>query len=630
MGDRSDVDRVKEATNLVELIGTHVALEPKGREHIGLCPFHDDKTPSFCVVTHKSQSFYKCHSCGASGDAFTFLQNYLRIDFREALTMLADKAGITLSTKRPSPEDKERRSNRERVTAANRFAGDFFRRSLGHPEHGRLARQVIETRGITEEMVEAFMIGCAPAGWDTFLGTLGNRPETIESARMAGLLRERTNGPGNYDYFRNRLIFPICDESGSPIAFGGRILDPEDNPKYLNSPETELFQKGRTLYGLHLARKPIMDRKVAIVTEGYTDVIACHQGGFRNAVGTLGTAMTDDHARILSRIANTVILLFDGDEAGQRAAERAMEVMINHPVDVFICILPDGQDPADMLAAERGPERFQAAIDDCVTVLDYMLDRFRRDFADQKTMAGRQEAIESFIGTLARLGLARTQPIRRAMIINQVSELTDMPSGVIESMLAEADTVARSRPTGPAAPPAQAPDPSPEDVEGMFESHLPAVSNRRRLAEQEYLAVLLFDDEAPHREGHELLKLECFLDERNRALAHEVLTRIARGGSTTIHDLHREVSDERIHELASNLWFKGQRLVDEPADDYDQRSPLQRVTEAFEACMNHAHAQQRLAQIDVSESNPGALMEALRTIREQGPNAAAIHRNARN
>ena len=626
MADRSDVDRVKEATNLVELIGTHVALQPRGREHVGLCPFHDDQNASFCVVTHKSQAFYKCHSCGASGDAFTFIQNYLRIDFREALTMLADKAGITLSSRPSSPEDKQRRSNRERVTAANRFAQDFFRRCLEHPEHGRVARQVIETRGMSSEVVESFMVGCAPAGWDTFLNTLGNRSETIESARMAGLLRERTNGPGNYDYFRNRLIFPICDESGTPIAFGGRILDPEDNPKYLNSPETELFQKGRTLYGLHLARKSIMDQQVAIVTEGYTDVIACHQGGFRNAVGTLGTAMTDDHARILSRIANTVILLFDGDEAGQRAAERAMEVMINHPVDVFICILPDGRDPADILTGDRGRERFDAALEARITVLDYMLDRFSRDYIKQETMAGRQQAIEGFIATLARLGLARTQPIRRAMIINQVSELTDMPSSVIESMLADADTVARSRPTGQPMPS----DPEPQEVDGMFNPHLPEVSNRRRLAEQEYLAVLLFDDEAPHREGHTLLEIDCFIDDRNRALAHEVLTRIAQGGSTTIHDLHREVADERIHELASNLWFKGQRLVDEPADDYDSRSPLQRVTEAFQACMNHAQAQQRLSQLDVSASNPGVLLEALRTIREQGPNAAAIHRNARN
>ena len=295
-----------------------------------------------------------------------------------------------------------------------------------------------------------------------------------------------------------------------PVTF---LLDPEDNPKYLNSPETELFQKGRTLYGLHLARKSIMDQQVAIVTEGYTDVIACHQGGFRNAVGTLGTAMTDDHARILSRIANTVILLFDGDEAGQRAAERAMEVMINHPVDVFICILPDGRDPADILTGDRGRERFDAALEARITVLDYMLDRFSRDYIKQETMAGRQQAIEGFIATLARLGLARTQPIRRAMIINQVSELTDMPSSVIESMLADADTVARSRPTGQPMPS----DPEPQEVDGMFNPHLPEVSNRRRLAEQEYLAVLLFDDEAPHREGHTLLEIDCFIDDRKFA-----------------------------------------------------------------------------------------------------------------
>ena len=297
MADRVEIDRVKEVTNLVEVIGTHIALEPKGREHVGLCPFHDDHSPSMAVVTHKSQSFYKCHSCGASGDVFSFLENYLKIDFAEALEMLAERAGITLSSRQSSPEDRQRRSMRERIRLSNDAATSFFQKALAHPEHGRMARDTIETRGISSDMVEAFQIGCAPSGWDELLKTLGNRNEAIESALAAGLLRARTGSDGHYDYFRNRLVFPICNESGQPIAFGGRILDEEDNPKYLNSPETELFQKGQTLYGLNLARKSIMDSSIAVVAEGYTDVIACHQAGFRNVVGTLGTAMTDDHAR---------------------------------------------------------------------------------------------------------------------------------------------------------------------------------------------------------------------------------------------------------------------------------------------------------------------------------------------
>lgn len=623
MADRVEIDRVKEVTNLVEVIGTHIALEPKGREHMGLCPFHDDHSPSMAVVTHKSQSFYKCHSCGASGDVFSFLENYLKIDFAEALEMLAERAGITLSSRRSSHEDRQRRSMRERIRLSNDAATTFFQKALAHPEHGQMARDTIEARGISSDMVEAFQIGCAPSGWDQLLKTLGNRNEAIESALAAGLLRARTSSDGHYDYFRNRLVFPICNESGQPIAFGGRILDEEDNPKYLNSPETELFQKGQTLYGLNLARKSIMDSSIAVVAEGYTDVIACHQAGFRNVVGTLGTAMTDEHARLLSRIANTVILLFDGDEAGQRAAERALEVMLHHPVDIQVCILPDCMDPADLLHQPDGENRFREFLDKSEDVLRYVLQRFERSLSKQDSMSGRQQTLEAFVNELGRLGLTRVQGLRRSLMLNRLADLMQVSLGTIETMLAGA--------ASPSRPAANDPPPMNPLVDtSVFTTSDRTLTRGRQLAEKEYLAVLLFEPEAASREGTALLPLDCFLDERTRLLAGELLPRITEGTATTVQDLHREVSDERIHELASHLWFMGQTLASGPRDEYDPRTPLARVTEALQGCMDHAHTEQRLAHFSTSSDDDSrAVLDILDHLRDQGPRAAAIHRDNR-
>ncbi|MAB82568.1 MAG: DNA primase [Phycisphaerae bacterium] len=626
MADRVEIDRVREATNLVEVIGSHVALEPKGREHVGLCPFHDDNSPSMAVVTHKTQAFYKCHSCGASGDVFKFLMNYLRIDFPEALNMLAERAGITLSTRRSSPEDRERRSMRERIRNSNDAATVYFQKVLAHPEHGRTARSMIESREISDAMVSDFQIGCAPSGWDGMLKAIGNRPDAVESALAAGLLRsrqERSGGDGNYDYFRNRLMFPICNESGQPIAFGGRILDPEDNPKYLNSPETELFNKSRTLYGLHLARKAIMDAGTAIVTEGYTDVIACHQAGFRNVVGTLGTAMTDEHAKLLSRIADTVVLLFDGDEAGQRAAERGAEVMLRHPVDVRVCILPDGTDPADLLTGSEGNESFRDLLDRSEDVLHYMLQRFERSIGKNDSMSGRQHALELFIGELGRIGLAGVHGIRKSLLMNRLADLMNVSLGTIETMLGGASDAHRTAPIG---------TPS---INPLVDTDIFTVSDRtltraRQLAEKEYLGVLLFEPEAPGREAIPLLTQECFLDGRTRLLAAELLPRINEGKLPTVQDLHGEVSDDNILELASHLWFLGERQVTEPTDEYDPRSPLQRVTEALQACMDHAHTEQRLAHHKTSQKDdPGAVLDIIQHLRDQGPRVAAIHRDER-
>ena len=278
MSDRVDIERVREATDLVALISKYVPLQPKGREWLGLCPFHEDHKPSFTVVTHKQNAFYKCHACGASGDCYNFVQEYLKKDFGEAIRFLADQAGITLSTSRSGELPSESKS---KLRTAMQWAAELYVAQLGKDGAGAIATNAIEARGFNETSIREFAIGVAPEGWTFLSDRVRDDKSRTETCIASGLVRQKEDSGRIYDTFRNRLMFPICDESGAPIAFGARRLDEDDEPKYINSPETSLFQKSKTLYGLHLASHAIREINCAIVVEGYTDVIACHQVGLR-------------------------------------------------------------------------------------------------------------------------------------------------------------------------------------------------------------------------------------------------------------------------------------------------------------------------------------------------------------
>jgi DNA primase len=409
---QSDIDAVRESTDLIRLIGEHIALKPRGREHVGVCPFHDDHSPSMAVVTHKGNAFYKCHACGAGGDAFDFVMNYHKMEFGEALRLLADRAGIKLQP-RPSEAATESGPGRADLRKVNSFAASFYDRALRDEAQGAVGRAMIQQRGISAEMVQAFGLGMAPDSWDALAGLVARRGLPESAFVAAGLLKHRTNGAGLYDSFRNRLIFPICDELGQPIAFGARKLNPDDEPKYLNSAESSVFSKSRTLFGLHLAKRAIMDSRQVIVTEGYTDVIACHQAGITNVVGTLGTALTREHAKVLSRLCDTVVMLFDGDDAGQKAADRAISVFFSEPVDVRICVLPDNLDPDELLKQDDGAERFVAATANSIDALAFKFRRFQQKIAPSTGISARQKLLESFLAELGELGFAAMQGVRK-------------------------------------------------------------------------------------------------------------------------------------------------------------------------------------------------------------------------
>ena len=425
--------QVQQATDIVRLIGEEVSLRPRGREFVGLCPFHDDQNPSFNVSPVKQ--IYKCFSCGAGGDVFSFVMNYHKMTFPEALGHLAQRAGIALEPIGGGRGNDRKADDRQMIANANEQAKSFFQKLLAHDQHGAEVRAYIQQRGVSDEMVQAFGIGYAPDRWDGLVMQVENKGYSRKGFELAGLITARSGGQGWYDRFRHRLMFPICDALGRPIAFGARRLREDDDPKYLNSPETALFNKSATLYGLHLAKKPIIDSRLAVVVEGYTDVIACHQSGVGNVVATLGTALTQGHARALSRLCDRVVLIFDADEAGQKAADRAVEVFLNGELDVAVAVLPDGQDPAGLLALDGGVDQLRRLIDQAVDALTFKLDRMEKELADSGTLSGRQRITQQYLRQLVDMGLLQQSAMRRAMVVGRVAAVLGVNQRAVESEL---------------------------------------------------------------------------------------------------------------------------------------------------------------------------------------------------
>ncbi len=449
VSSNDDKRRVLEATDIVRLIGEQLALKSKGREFLGVCPFHNDHKPSMTVVPHKQ--IFHCFSCGAGGDALRFVMDYHKMSFREALQHLADRAGIKLTPWRPSHGSEsgteaggevasgdEQQASRSAMLGANQSACDFFRAILAHEEHGRAARAVLSARGVSAEMIELFALGASPDKWDGLLLTVQRKNLELAPYRGAGLLKSRDSG-GMYDAFRNRLMFPIHDQIGRIIGFGGRRLREEDDPKYLNSAESAVFDKGTTLYALHQAAQAIRTGRVAIVVEGYMDAIACHQAGVRNAVATLGTALTIGNARVLRRLCDSVILLFDGDSAGMKAAERAVEVFFAEPIDVRIATLSphtDAKDPDELLRREGGRGVLDRVLAAAVDPLDLLFARTRIAL-DGQGVATRARLIDEFTTRLVSLGLASVEPVRYQLIVKRIAQVAGVDFKTIAESLSQ-------------------------------------------------------------------------------------------------------------------------------------------------------------------------------------------------
>ena len=432
---------IRDAVDIVDVVSRYVTLKRSGASHKGLCPFHEEKTPSFHVFP--SSGRFKCFGCGEGGDAMAFLMKRGRLGFREVLEELSRETGIPLPA--AAPGDAERAGRRASALEALAFAAAFFRKVLGTAT-GEPARAYLESRGFSPETIASFGVGYAPDEYEGLLGYARKKGLSDASLLEAGLVRKNEHGR-MFDMFRGRIIFPIHDLRGRTIGFGARALG-DVQPKYLNSPDSALFHKGREMYGLDLARSAAVDAGRLLVVEGYTDVMHCHQAGLRESAAALGTALTPENAVQMRRFGVPVLLVYDGDEAGRKAAERAAEVLLAERVEGAVALLPPGQDPAD-LVAQAGPEPLETALAGARDLFEYRLERaVERHGLDR--LEARERVVRELAGPIGRIGDA----IRRELAFKLLSERTGVPESTIRNEVRPESSPGRTRGGSPAAAPA--------------------------------------------------------------------------------------------------------------------------------------------------------------------------------
>ena len=419
---------VQQANDIVDVISEHVSLKKKGREMVGLCPFHDDHKPSMNVNSVKQ--IFKCFACGAGGDVFKFVQMRENLTFPQAIERLAERAGIKI--KKPKNQNSKVKTidvDPNRLARVNAWAAKYFQKNLQDGKKGKYARDYLIERQIKPESIKKWQLGLA---FDS--------PDDLVKAAVAGrvpakLLEQAGLTAGfNHDKFTNRLMFTITDVTGRVIGFGGRTLN-EAGAKYINSPATALFDKSNSLYGLEQARHEIVTTGTVVVVEGYTDCIMAHQFGCCNVVATLGTSLTAGHGRILRRYAKKVVLIFDNDVAGIEAANRALDVCLSQRIDIKIASVPEGKDPCDFLLT-AGKEGFERLIHGAVDVFRFKWDRLKEKFNSDDTLAGKRAAIEEYLETIATGFLAgNVSDIDCGLRVNQISKIIGLDSKQINAEL---------------------------------------------------------------------------------------------------------------------------------------------------------------------------------------------------
>jgi len=468
--DQDVKEQVRQATDIVDLVGRYLPLRRQGRNYVGLCPWHDDARPSLQVNPERQS--WKCWVCDVGGDVFSFLMQHERIGFREALEMLAERAGIALrptETQKVAPGSPQ---DKKTLYRSLQWAAEQFQQCLQDAPEAEAARRYVDQRGLTLQSIQRFGLGFSPDSWQWLLDRArgqGYSPQVLEAAGLCG--RSSTSGR-YYDRFRGRLIFPIRDVQGRTIAFGGRILPgaSADNPaKYVNSPETKLFAKSDNLYALDLARERIAKlrdgEKEVVVVEGYTDVIMAHQTGLDQVVAVLGTALGPRHIQLLQRFVDRVILVLDGDEAGQRRTNEILELFIAAQIDLRILTLPEGLDPCDFLLA-RGAEPFRELLDGAIDALDHKMCVATRGIDLLRETHKANQALEDILSTIAKApaqvslmpsGPANTR-LREQQLLGRLARQFGLPEHELRSRIGELRRKQQSRtasvpPTRAAAPP---------------------------------------------------------------------------------------------------------------------------------------------------------------------------------
>ncbi len=428
-------ERVRDAVDIVDVVGSYITLRRGGKAMVGLCPWHDDSRPSLQV--NADRQTFRCWVCNVGGDVFNFLMRMEKLEFREALEQLADRAGITI----PKGRGGLAADDKAALWKALGWAADRFRDCLRSAAEAAPARDYLAGRGLTAETIDRFQLGFAPQSWDWLQRQASAAGIAASDLLRAGLAIERQDRSGQYDRFRGRVMFPIRDPMGRCVAFGGRVLPgPDADPaKYINSPETPLFSKSSMLYGLDSAREAMSKSRRAIVVEGYTDCLAARQAGINDVVAVLGTALGERHAKLLRRYADRIVLVLDGDDAGRRRANEILDVLLAEPIDVRIARLPSGVDPCEFVL-ERGRAAFESLVDAAGDPLEYRMDEalagLAPDAGDDAALASVESVLKALAAVSPRSPLSPSQRrLREDQVLGRLSRRFGLSRDVLRGRL---------------------------------------------------------------------------------------------------------------------------------------------------------------------------------------------------
>jgi DNA primase len=513
------INRVRDSVDIVDLVSGYVSLRKAGKNHVGLCPFHAEKTPSFSVNPDKQ--IFHCFGCGVGGDVFKFLELQEGLNFPEAMKSLAGKAGIALPADTRARPDRKTEDERAALLAIIADAAGYFRGEL-EGSSGTAARAYLVKRGVGDQTVKDFGLGFAKPEWDGLLRHLRKKGHAEGLMEKAGLVVKRSEGDGWYDRFRGRIIFPIRDIAGNVIAFGGRVMD-DSLPKYLNSPETPLYSKGNVLYCLDKAKDPARKLGYFIIVEGYLDALACHQFGARNAVATLGTALTEGHLRLMRRFAQNLVLIFDPDPAGVKAALRGLDLFVASGMKVNVVSLPDGDDP-DTFLNKNGYEAFASCLKRSVKFMDFVL--------GQVVQGGRAASIDEKVdqaGEMLRIIARLPSGIERDYYLKKTAETLDLDERVLRQEMPKEPRRASAAP--------------PKGLDAASQrSHKPKA--------EETLIHLMLKDEGIAKSLQEQIQPQDFTDPLYRRAAEKIFEVLRAKGSLELRSLLHE-GDEELNGLFS-------------------------------------------------------------------------------
>ncbi|MDN5279217.1 MAG: primase [Clostridiales bacterium] len=423
------IAEIRERTDIVQIIGEHVRLVPSGKNYKALCPLHKEKTASFHVVADKQ--IYHCFGCGKGGDVFSFLMELEHLTFPEAVKFLANRCGVQL----PTENDPELEKKLDVFNILDQ-AAKFYEANLLDTNLGEKARAYLKKRKLSSETIRKFRLGLALDNWDALVGRLGRNQDGLRLLERAGLAKPRTAGTGFYDTFRNRLMIPIIDNHGRVAGFGGRVLDPKEEPKYLNSPESETFNKRKLLYNFREALPTIRRLNSAIVVEGYLDVISLSQHGITNVVATLGTAISPDQIHMLARNCETVYFCYDADAAGQRATLRAISLQKETPVNARVISFPDPSDDPDSFVSREGAESFKNLLEKASDIYTFLIENHTQGLKPPLEIPVKEKLIQEF----KELVPAIHSSIARSEVIRKISKLLDMDPMILEKEFAGRET----------------------------------------------------------------------------------------------------------------------------------------------------------------------------------------------